>query len=296
MRDRRALLLVGVYTAAWLVLGIGITVVVALAIVLVTIGLEGLPELDPNDPLAVQHAVEGFTAGGPAVVGSLLVQFPVMFGIAEVVRWVGEKDVLRIPRRAWREAYAWRPVAWPVMTVGLLLGLTAGWFPGWIAEQLRTALPWLDLGAFQAISSLLREGHPISRGIAVFCIVVMAPLVEELVFRGFMWDALDRAIGPWGALVGTSLLFAGYHMDPIQGSALIFTAFVLGWVRLSSGSVLPGIGLHAVNNTLGVVGTLVAAEDETAGVPGLAVVVALLLTLGMCAALPRLAGQAEAPA
>ena len=76
------------------------------------------------------------------------------------------------------------------------------------------------------------------------------------------WFFSSRPSTKWGVLpvpavwVATSLIFAGYHMDPVQSVALVFTALGLGWLRWMSGSVWPGVLLHAVNNGLGVISAI----------------------------------------
>ena len=96
-------------------------------------------------------------------------------------------------------------------------------------------------------------------------------LAEELIFRGFLWALVERAVNAvrgrftgvspdegltlatWIAFFVTSIAFAMFHMDPIQSTALIFTAFILGWLRMVSRSIWPCIVLHFVNNTLATV-------------------------------------------
>ncbi|HMV68430.1 MAG TPA: CPBP family intramembrane metalloprotease, partial [Myxococcota bacterium] len=261
MKDRRALLLVVIYTGAWLVVGVGITAVAAILIGLASGAASGLAASGLGDPGAVERAARSLSSSPAVLLGSLVVQFPVMLGIAEGVRWLGDREVLRREAVPWREAYAIRRAPIGAVGASLALGLTAGWFSGWVAQHMRELLPGLDLGAGEAIEALLLGGPVPARALGVLMIVGVAPVVEELVFRGFMWDALRLGAGDRAAWIGSSLLFAAYHMDPIQGTALVFTALVLGWVRWSTGSVLPGIGLHAVNNGLGVAAALAGGAE-----------------------------------
>lgn len=100
---------------------------------------------------------------------------------------------------------------------------------------------------------------------------LIAPVYEELLFRGFAATAWARMISPASAIVRTSLLFALAHVltqggetfaDAI-GVAIVAAvgrlpvAFVLGWVYLRRRSLWAAIGLHAAFNAI----LLVLAES-----------------------------------
>jgi ABC-2 type transport system permease protein/sodium transport system permease protein len=99
------------------------------------------------------------------------------------------------------------------------------------------------------------EGLQRDRGVLALALVVQAAL-EELFFRGYLFGALRQRLSP-GLTIGTSaLLFGLLHV--VMGGALggerllpsFFLGLVLGWVRSTSGSVLPGILLHACHNAI----------------------------------------------
>ncbi|MBT4691868.1 MAG: CPBP family intramembrane metalloprotease [Planctomycetaceae bacterium] len=111
-----------------------------------------------------------------------------------------------------------------------------------------------------------------------FSVVIAAPLVEEFVFRGILlsflqrifdrnWamdtiffcnntqvptgDASQSLTGRYGAIVVTSVLFAGLHVG--QGAAyipLFFLAIALGYMTQKTGSILPAIIVHVSLNSL----------------------------------------------
>lgn len=82
---------------------------------------------------------------------------------------------------------------------------------------------------------------------------VTAPIVEEVSFRGYLFPALTRWRGPWLAAVITALLFGAAHAlvyPPLLLPLMVafgFGACLLFWF---TGSLLPGIALHALNNAL----------------------------------------------
>ncbi len=158
----------------------------------------------------------------------------------------------RVPRAMW-------------VIVGCLGGLTVWTFPSMLAAWLVKTLQ-IDSVSLEATSRLLLEGpalHRLAMGLAV---VVTAPIFEEVIFRGYLWEIAERATGRWGALVLTTLLFAAYHLDPVHSLSLLPTAAFLGALRLASGSLWPSIFAHFANNGIALVVTLlvadVGAEDD----------------------------------
>lgn len=95
-------------------------------------------------------------------------------------------------------------------------------------------------------------------GMALFAVVV-APIVEEVFFRGFVFPSLRAKIGVgWGA-IGTGVLFGVVHAfgSPIGfllPLALLGTILCLVYWR--TGSLYPCIALHAINNCFALGGTL----------------------------------------
>ena len=79
-------------------------------------------------------------------------------------------------------------------------------------------------------------------------VALLVPLIEEIAFRGAIQGSVSRVIGPLPSVIAVSLLFAVSHLDPIRMLPLFLTGLVLGWARHRSGSVLPGIVIHALNN------------------------------------------------
>jgi ABC-2 type transport system permease protein/sodium transport system permease protein len=106
------------------------------------------------------------------------------------------------------------------------------------------------------------------RALPLWLILVTFALVpavfEELCFRGFLFAALrQRVSGTWTVIL-TALLFGFFHEVLSPGKLMTTTALglVLGWVRLRSGSVLPGTIAHAVHN--GFLFSIIYYEKELA--------------------------------
>lgn len=85
---------------------------------------------------------------------------------------------------------------------------------------------------------------------------VLAPLVEETLFRGVIFGSLQAYFGKWTAAVISAVIFSALHFQAYG----FFPRFVLGMVLIylydKYKSLYPSVGLHALNN---IVATLIAA-------------------------------------
>jgi membrane protease YdiL (CAAX protease family) len=86
--------------------------------------------------------------------------------------------------------------------------------------------------------------------------ILVAPLVEETVFRGFLYPVAARQFGIVPGVMLTGILFGGFHAMQLWGAwgqiaLLVLVGIVLTWVRARTGSVLAGFLMHvAYNSTL----------------------------------------------
>jgi len=91
---------------------------------------------------------------------------------------------------------------------------------------------------------------------AFLALVILPPLAEEILFRGYLFHNLKRYINVYASGVIVSLLFAAAHLEIGTGVPLNFAAaldtFVLScvlvYVTHKSGSLWPAIGIHALKN------------------------------------------------
>lgn len=93
---------------------------------------------------------------------------------------------------------------------------------------------------------------------AFISLVVLPPIVEEIVFRGFLYTRLKRFLPMIASAVIVSILFAIAHLQFGTGNSLLWIAaldtfilsMVLVWMREKTGSIWAGVGLHAIKNGL----------------------------------------------
>jgi sodium transport system permease protein len=100
----------------------------------------------------------------------------------------------------------------------------------------------------QAVQS--GEGPPGSAWQLPLVLVLLAPVCEELAFRGFILTGLRQRFHPGTAILLSSLLFAVSHLNVFQFLPTFILGVLLGLVATRSRSVLPGIFIHLLYNGL----------------------------------------------
>ena len=138
----------------------------------------------------------------------------------------------------------WRALAASVIVFAANLGFAQ------LYAMATIALGWDFLTPPDLPTDLLLPG-----GWVIFSVVALAvatPVAEEIFFRGFVLRGLTNSWGFGPALVVSSALFAGLHADPGVVIPVFVTALLLGGLYRYTGSVAPGIALHAAQNLLAV--------------------------------------------
>jgi len=82
-------------------------------------------------------------------------------------------------------------------------------------------------------------------------VIVVAPLGEEIAFRGFLFRGLSSTwLGVAGTIIVTSAIWALMHVqyDWVEVAQIVLIGLLLGWLRWASGSTLLTILLHMLTN------------------------------------------------
>jgi membrane protease YdiL (CAAX protease family) len=94
-------------------------------------------------------------------------------------------------------------------------------------------------------------GTPTDATVMLLVMVVLAPFLEESVFRGLVFATLRRRWRLGAAALASGVLFAGGHGYGLAGSAsILLDGLVLAWAYESSRSLVPGMLAHATHNAL----------------------------------------------
>jgi membrane protease YdiL (CAAX protease family) len=81
-------------------------------------------------------------------------------------------------------------------------------------------------------------------------VAVVAPIVEELIFRGIILHGFRRNYSPFVAVLMSALLFALFHLNPWQFPATFMLGLLLGFIMLRTNNILLAILGHSINNFL----------------------------------------------
>lgn len=147
----------------------------------------------------------------------------------------------------------WR---WSDVRTGLGVGMI-GLISTTIASKLW--LDWAGPGQSSSVSELLNGGRvpPVLAVLIFFHVWLVAPLCEELLYRGLLWGAMERL--RWGqlaAFVLTTAIFAIGHLEPERTWLLLVIAVPIGVARLMTGRLTASVVAHQVNNFLPALGIL----------------------------------------
>jgi len=82
---------------------------------------------------------------------------------------------------------------------------------------------------------------------------LLAPLVEEAVFRGLLYGWMAGRWGTTIAWLASSILFAAAHVEPTHALLVLPLGLWFGWLRRRTDSLWPSLVAHMVNNSLAVV-------------------------------------------
>ncbi len=172
---------------------------------------------------------------------------PVNLGLAQLASllfalWVGL--VRYRPGFRPRVALLVRPLPARAIALAFLSGAALQFPLAELGNHLRHVWP-LPPGAEAQLLRLL-EIRSLGDALRVLMMfVVVAPVGEELLFRGLLLPGLARSYGRWPAVFASAFLFGLAHWEPVTAILATSAGLVLGAVMLRARSVLATIALHA---------------------------------------------------
>jgi membrane protease YdiL (CAAX protease family) len=168
----------------------------------------------------------------------------------------------RRPGRTFEELFALRRAPPGLLVTAFLLGLAVH-AP---AEKLNTLMTKLFPLKKELAEELATQLLPHGVGHALVLVLVVAvagPFVEELLYRGALYTGLRRTASAPSAAMTTGLLFTLIHLEPRSWLPIFLLACCLGYVRAASGSLWPGVLLHAAFNGSTLALTWIGPRAET---------------------------------
>jgi membrane protease YdiL (CAAX protease family) len=130
-----------------------------------------------------------------------------------------------------------------LLMIPVFLGLLGfEWFYGWLLTPTTTVEEWTWVGTY------LSQGWPLW---AAFLFLSVTPgFFEELAFRGFIQTKLEGVMGSKESLVVQAAMFSVLHLEPNWFATSFVFGLALGWLRRVTGSLVPGMIIHAAWNAM----------------------------------------------
>jgi uncharacterized protein len=178
---------------------------------------------------------------------------PLWLGLLLPVWWSSTRKGLGSLRADF--GFEMRPRDIPIgLGAGVAAQIAIGLVSTWLYDLLGIDTDKLGETAEELADSAVGPGNVL---LLVLVVVVGAPIVEELFYRGLWMRSIERRTGsPAIALVVSSLIFGIAHFQPFDLVALAPAGLVFGWLAMRSGRLGPAIWAHVGFNGLAVVALL----------------------------------------
>jgi membrane protease YdiL (CAAX protease family) len=162
---------------------------------------------------------------------------------------------LRQHRTGWREGFGFAN-QWPqAIMLGIIVAcffLPLGWGLQWLSGKIIVLLPRLHLKPEeqQAVQTLQMASDSLQRMALGVITIILAPLAEEVLFRGILYPWIKQLGFPRLALWGNALLFAAVHMNVLTFVPLLVLALALTLLYERTNNLLAPITAHALFNAM----------------------------------------------
>lgn len=142
--------------------------------------------------------------------------------------------------KEYNQPFSWdfNNTPWVIYVVAIAIGLTNSV----ITEPITSLIPMPEW-AKNLFESMLSKN-----AFSFITAVILAPVLEEVLFRGIILKGFLKNYSPVKAIVVSGLLFGIFHLNPWQAIGASFVGVILGWVYYKTKSIIPCIIIHFVNN------------------------------------------------
>ena len=170
----------------------------------------------------------------------------------------------------WKAGYiSTKKETWSLVSAPYLLGSAVAILTsGFVVSSLMSLLDWIP-NIMEQSFDILQSGWG-----GILAIAIVGPVLEELLFRG----AITKAI------LISALLFGVFHINPAQILPAFLIGILLAWTYYKTGSLIPCIFMHILNNSLSVYLSIKYPEAENmddliSGTPYLIILIGAIVIL-----------------
>jgi membrane protease YdiL (CAAX protease family) len=130
-----------------------------------------------------------------------------------------------------------RPASWKAVVLGVI---------GTVILSVGVSQLGIEPKAMKEAVDIARQPGALATSLMV--LAVLAPLVEELIFRGLLYGWIAGRWGTVPAWLISSVAFALAHYEPAHIVLVLPLGLLFGWLRRRTDSLLPSLAAHIVNN------------------------------------------------
>lgn len=201
----------------------------------VTVGIAAVAAWNDGEPwrtVATRLAHGSFNMSSKMLVGTSVLSSVLTMVIFIYSKWAEVS-------RAWLASHPWITLVWVIfMALGTILPSE------WLQEQMDLTMPDGKVKLFETI---------MSEPMGYLAIGILAPLAEELVFRGAILRTLLKLFDQklhWIPIFLSALIFGAMHGNSAQFVHASIIGLILGWMFYRTDSIAPGVVFHWINNTV----------------------------------------------
>lgn len=178
----------------------------------------------------------------------LIISVTIALALYMFICWLRNKNLFKVSR--------FRRTGFVYLVFSTVSGMAISIFFAGLFSQM--PIDELFPGYSEMIGSLLGGENFI---ITVISTGILVPFIEEIIFRGLIYNELKSCLPVSAAAVIQALLFGIYHMNLLQAIYAFLIGLALAYVVIKADSIWPAIVLHAgVNNTSTIMSRLISAE------------------------------------
>ena len=133
--------------------------------------------------------------------------------------------------------------------VYILAVVGLGCLSGFVMAGIEKLIKMPD-GGMNTVSDTLYSSSII---VSIITIVIFAPILEEIMFRGIIFNKLNSKMNTWTAIIISALVFGAVHMNIIQGTNAFILGVALAYIYSKTHNLYTCICVHFINNLLSVV-------------------------------------------
>ncbi len=204
-----------------------------------SIGIVALMAVMPNGPMLLEHY------------GSLFLYLPTVFVAVVFLCRPKKQSLLKL--LGCQNGFQSVRSSFPLLLGAMALGLLGDWVIMLGGKVWQMSVHWTEWFLPQLVWG--SQGEVLK---LIIEIVLLAPIFEEIIFRGMLYSTLRAKLSVSASVVGSAAIFALAHGYGVVAFLSVFWSGLLwAWLYERTGSVVPGMCAHAINNGL-VVATLTA--------------------------------------